>query len=58
MNYWLMKSEPDEVSVDDRAAEAIRSAYGWAHAVGAVLAVAALVPAWYLRRARSADVRR
>jgi MFS family permease len=48
----------EEVSVDDRAAEAIRSAYGWAHAVGAALAVAALIPAWYLRRARSADVRR
>jgi MFS family permease len=40
----------DEVSLDDRAADAIRSGYGWAHAVGAVLAVAALVPAWYLRR--------
>ena len=40
----------DEVSLDDRAADAIRSGYGWAHAVGAALAVAALVPAWYLRR--------
>ena len=40
----------DEVSLDDRAAESIRSGYGWAHAVGAALAVAALVPAWYLRR--------
>ena len=43
----------DEVSLDNRAAEAIRSAYGWAHAVGATLAAAALVPAWYLRRLSS-----
>ena len=48
----------DEVTLDDRAAESIRSGYGWAHAAGAALAVAALVPAWYLRRTRSADVRR
>jgi MFS family permease len=51
----------DEVSLDDRAAESIRSGYGWAHAVGAALAVAALVPAWYLRRVsrlvRPGDVR-
>jgi predicted MFS family arabinose efflux permease len=48
----------DDVTLDDRAAESIRSGYGWAHAVGAILGIAAIVPAWYLRRARSADVRR
>jgi MFS family permease len=42
----------DEVELDDRAASAIRSGYGWAHAVGAVLAAIALVPAWYVRRSR------
>ena len=48
----------DDVTLDERAADAIRSGYGWAHAVGALLGVAAIVPAWYLRRARSADVSR
>ena len=46
----------DEVAIDARAASSIRSGYGWAHAVGALLATVALVPAWYLRRRRSADV--
>jgi hypothetical protein len=41
----------DEVELDARAASSIRSGYGWAHAVGALLAAAALVPAWYVRRA-------
>ena len=48
----------EEVAIGDRAADSIRSGYGWAHAVGALLAFAALLPAWYLRRSRSADVRR
>jgi hypothetical protein len=48
----------DQVALDDRAAESIRSGYGWAHAVGTTLAIAALLPAWYLRRVKSADVRR
>jgi hypothetical protein len=48
----------EEVAIGDRAADSIRSGYGWAHAVGALLAFAALLPAWYLRRSLSADVRR
>lgn len=27
MNYWLFKSEPDEYSIDDLAAEVVRAAY-------------------------------
>jgi hypothetical protein len=46
------------VALDDRAADSIRSGYGWAHAVGTLLGIAAIVPAWYLRRSRSADVTR
>jgi MFS family permease len=48
--------EGDDVAIDARAASSIRSGYGWAHAVGALLATVALVPAFYLRRQRSADV--
>lgn len=48
----------DQVTLNERAADSIRSGYGWAHAVGTLLASAALVPAWYLRRTRSADVTR
>jgi MFS family permease len=45
----------DEVELDARAASSIRSGYGWAHAIGALLAAVALVPAWYVRR-RSRDL--
>jgi MFS family permease len=46
----------DEVELDARAAASIRSGYGWAHTVGALVVATALVPAWYLRRrARAGD---
>ena len=48
----------NKVALNDRAANSIRSGYGWAHAVGTLLGIAAVVPAWYLRRSRSADVTR